>query len=43
MKNNKQYEFIIYFIIVVILNNNVTLFCIVKKDLGYIQNQILNK
>ncbi len=42
MKNNKQYEFIIYFIIV-ILNNNVTLFCIVKKDLGYIQNQILNK
>ena len=39
-KNTRQYKFIIYFIIV-ILNNNVTLLFIVKKDLGYIQNQIL--
>jgi len=39
-KNTRQYKFIIYFIIV-ILNNNVTLLFIVKKDLVYIQNQIL--
>jgi len=39
-KNTRQYKFIIYFIIV-ILNNNVMLLFIVKKDLVYIQNQIL--